>query len=52
MIEIVKKHTGFHCLLIQNTAVYFDSFGIEYIPLEVSLEFRLMKKLIKQEIIS
>ena len=48
-----SKETHWVSLFIdRNTAVYFDSFGIEYIPLEVSLEFRLMKKLIKQEIIS
>ena len=30
MIKIVKEHIGF-----KNTAVYFDSFGIECIPQEV-----------------
>ena len=35
MIKIVKEHIGFHYLLTKNLAVYFDSFGIEYIPLEV-----------------
>ena len=36
MIKIIKEHTGFHYLFIdKNIAIYFDSFGIEYIPQEV-----------------
>ena len=35
MIKIIKKHIGFHNLSTINAAVYFDSFGIEYIPQEV-----------------
>ena len=35
MINKVKKHTGFHYLLERNTAVYFDSLGIECIQQEV-----------------
>ena len=31
MIRVVKKHIGFHYLLIE-IVVYFDFFGIEYIP--------------------
>ena len=33
-----KKSEGTHCILLfidRNTAAYFDSFGIEYIPQEV-----------------
>ena len=35
MIKIVKKHIGFHYSSKKVTAVYFASFGIEYIPQEV-----------------
>ena len=35
MIKIVKEHIRFHNLSTKNTAAYFDSFGIEYIPQEV-----------------
>ena len=35
MIKIVKEHIVFHYLLIKITAVYFDSYGTEYIPQEV-----------------
>ena len=31
MIRVVKKHIGFHYLLIE-IVVYFDFFRIEYIP--------------------
>ena len=34
MIKKVKEHIGFHYLIDKNRAVYFDSFGIEHIPLE------------------
>ena len=37
-ISMTKKSKGTHCVLLfidKNTAVYFDSFGIEYIPQEV-----------------
>ena len=34
MIKIVKEHNGFH-FTDRNTAVYFDCFGIEYIPQKV-----------------
>ena len=38
-----KKSKGTHCLSLlidRNTAVYFDSFGIEYIPQEVLNKIR------------
>ena len=34
-MKIIKKHILFHYLLTKNTSVYFDSFGIDYICLEV-----------------
>ena len=34
MIKIVKEHTGVSLFINKNLAVYFDSFGIEYIPQE------------------
>ena len=35
MIKIVKEPIGFHYLSTKNTNVYFGSFGIEYISLEL-----------------
>ena len=35
MTEKVKGHIGFHYFIDRNAAVYFDSFGIEYIPQDV-----------------
>ena len=32
MIQKVKEHIGFHYSFDRNTAFYFDSFEIEYIP--------------------
>ena len=35
MTKKVKEHIGFHYFTDRNTAAYFNSFGIEYIPQEV-----------------
>ena len=35
MIKIVKGHIRFHYFFDKNLAVYFNSFGIEYISQEV-----------------
>ena len=35
MIKKVMKHIGFHYLLTKIQLLYFDSFGIEYIPQEI-----------------
>ena len=35
MTKKVKGHIGFHYFIDRNAAVYFDSFGIEYIPQDV-----------------
>ena len=41
MINKVKGHIGFHYLLTEiQLYIYFDSFGIEYIPLEVLTQIR------------
>ena len=39
MIKIVKEHIGFHYLLTE--VLYFDSFEIEYISLEVLIKMRV-----------
>ena len=39
MIKTVKKHTGFY-YFDKNLALYFDYFGIEYIPLELLKQIR------------
>ena len=41
MAKKVKEHIGFHYLFTEiQLAVYLDSFGIEYIPQEVSNKIR------------
>ena len=40
MIKTVKKHTGFY-YFDKNLALYFDYFGIEYIPLELLNKIRI-----------
>ena len=35
MTKTVKKRTEFHYLLTESGAVYFHSFGIQYVPQEV-----------------
>ena len=41
MINKVKGHIGFHYLLTEiHLYIYFDSFGIEYIPLEVLTQIK------------
>ena len=40
MIKIVKKHTGFHCLLTEIKLYISGFFEIEYIPQEVLNKIR------------
>ena len=53
MTKRVKDYIGFHCLLTidRNTAEYFDSFRIEYIPQDILDKIKDKDKSINQNIL-